>query len=93
MQALTREPLRCQCKSQHLLAFYGVNQEGEAYVHVMAHRQGRPLTNVVILGDCEIQCPKCFRWHILTLRHDGKIERDETLDPPAEIAATDVVER
>lgn len=92
MQLRTREPLRCQCKSKHLLAFYGVNGKGDPYVHVMSHRQGRPLSNVLILGDCEIQCPRCYRWHILTFRAGGRLDREQTLEPPAEIALADVVE-
>lgn len=93
MKSKTRNPLRCECSSKHLLAFYGVNQAGDIYVHVMSHKQGRPLSNVVIFGDCEIQCPACYRWHSLTVRRDGKLDRYVNLDPPAEIAESETVVR
>ena len=86
MHSRTRKPLRCRCSDHRLLAFYGLADDGEPYVHVKAYKQGRSLANVVIYGDCEIQCPACERWVILNFRDDGSMDKDESLQPPAEIA-------
>lgn len=84
MKPRTRKELRCECRARHLLAFYGMTSKGEPYLHVMSHRQGRVTSNVVIFGDCEIQCPSCNIWHILTFGKDGRMKRDATLKPPPE---------
>jgi len=59
----------------------------------MSHKQGRPLSNVVIYGNCEIQCPSCYRWHSLSVKRGGKVDREVNLDPPAEIAEPETFAR
>lgn len=92
MQPKTRNPLRCGCNQT--IAYYGVNTAGEPYLHVMSRRQTKILSNVVMFGDCEIMCTKCQRWHIFSFpEHGAELEREQSLEPPAEIVDTDVVER
>ncbi|WGH21915.1 hypothetical protein SEA_TROGGLEHUMPER_31 [Rhodococcus phage Trogglehumper] len=85
MHPRTRKQLKCECSKRHLLAYYGLNEEGVPYVHVKAQRQRRIVVNLVILGDCEIQCPSCLRWVILSFKDDGEMDKEESLVPPAEI--------
>lgn len=92
MHRKTHKQLKCNCSRHHLLAYYGLNDDGEPYVHIKAQRQGKIVANAVILGDCEIQCPSCLRWVILSFKADGEMSKEESLEPPAEIAEIQTLE-
>lgn len=92
MPPRTRKPLKCTCSRHHLLAFYGLNADGDPYVHIKAHRQGRVIVNVVILSDVEIQCPSCGMWVAPTIGEDGEVEFEELCEPPAETVEMQTLE-
>lgn len=87
----TRNPLRCQCPSGRILAFYGIAEDGEIYFHIMVRKSGRMLSNIVVYGDCEIQCPGCLRWNIFHVDKGGVMDRKVSAEPPAEIVDDQLV--
>lgn len=57
-------PVRCPLCSRHpLLAMYGTDEGGAAFVHVMIYKQKRIFGNVVVTGGpVHLQCRECLRW-------------------------------
>lgn len=56
--------LRCFCKSQPLLATYGIDSRGKLFVHVKIYKQNRIFGEFVVEdGTVRIRCRNCLRWH------------------------------
>lgn len=64
-QFKTSNPLRCLCSRAPLLATYGLDDNGELYVHVKVYKQRRIYGNVILSGggSVRMQCRECFRWY------------------------------
>lgn len=85
----TSHPLRCLCSRAPLLATYGLEADGEPYVHVKVYKQRRIYGNIVLSGggNIRMQCRECFRWYRVDII--GQLIGLERLDnispePPAE---------
>lgn len=74
--------LRCFCRTQPLLATYGVDKDGELFVHVKIYKQSRIFGELIFKGGvAKIRCRNCLRWHkvIFQLR-SVKLSSDEVLE-------------
>ena len=76
--------IRCSCQAEPLLAVGGIDDRGDAYVHIRAHKQRKLIAEVVATsGTIHIHCRSCGRWHRIVIRHDSM---DRDVRPlPAEI--------
>ena len=66
----TKHELRCICSRQRLLAFYGLDSRGRAYIHIKAWKQQRLISETVVHGPkamALIHCPDCLRWTRVTV--------------------------
>lgn len=85
----TSHPLRCLCSREPLLATYGLDRDGEPYVHVKVYKQKRIYGNIVLTGGGTIrmQCRECFRWYrVVIVGQEVALERLDNISPerPAE---------
>lgn len=56
--------LRCFCRSEPLLATYGIDSKGQLFVHVKIYKQNRIYGELVFEGGvAKIRCRNCLRWH------------------------------
>lgn len=85
MQARNRtsNELRCFCSRQPLLATYGIDEQGNLYVHVKVFKQQRIFGEVLIMeGIVKLHCRECLRWHQVIMRMPGQAELEETVAHP-----------
>lgn len=80
MQPRTGKPLRCFCSRHPILAFYGVNEQGQLYVHIKIYKNRRVYGEILTTsGNITIRCRECLRWHNLVLnQHDHSAHLVET---------------
>lgn len=71
--------LRCFCRSEPLLATYGVDRDGELFVHVKIWKQRRIFGELVFMrGVVKMRCRNCLRWHRVVIRnHTASLTPDE----------------
>lgn len=61
--------LRCFCRARPLLATFGIDSEGQLYIHVKVHKQGKVYGEIVARGgDVRLRCRVCYRWHRVFIR-------------------------
>lgn len=74
--------LRCFCRTEPLLAVYGVDSEGRLYVHVKIYKQNRVYGEMMVTdGEVKIRCRECLRWHRVTITQPNRARLIETEDP------------
>lgn len=75
--AVTVHDLRCNCRTSPLLAKYGVDVQGKAYVHIKVYKQHQMISEVIINeGVVHLHCPKCHRWNrVRFVRQLAKLEQ------------------
>lgn len=72
----TGKPLRCFCSRQPILAFYGVNEDGELYVHQKVYKARRIFgESITTRGNILIRCRECLRWHNIELNYTNNSAR------------------
>lgn len=81
MKPESRHPLRCTCRTEPLLAYYGRNERGRAYVHVASFKNRQPLTQVYTTDPVSIWCRTCGRWWNILVRND-KLTAEERMSAP-----------
>ena len=87
MRQRTSNPLRCFCRRTPLLATYGLDENGEVYIHVKVYKSHRIYGEVVITkGIVKLHCRECMRWH--TIRIVGKEARLVESPAPANIESS-----
>lgn len=68
----TSNQLRCFCSRKPLLATYGLDEKGSAYVHVKIYKQSRIYGELLITeGVVKVRCRECLRWHRVVFRKPG----------------------
>lgn len=84
MQSRTGKPLKCFCSRSPILAFYGVNDKGELYVHIKIYKARHVYGEIITTsGNITIRCRECLRWHTLVLSPDsGTASLVETEEVP-----------
>lgn len=75
----TKNPLRCFCDSRPLMAFYGVDKNGELYLHTKVFRQSKIYSEILFTGGTvKIRCRRCLRWHKITFKDGSAKVYDES---------------
>lgn len=78
----TQHELRCDCSSHHLLAHYGVDENGKIYVLVASYRNREPRTKVFTNHSVKLWCVACKRWFSVVIDDQG-VSKQEMRRPPA----------
>lgn len=81
-QQKTTNELRCFCGREPLLATYGVDENGQLYIHVKIFKQRRIFGEILITegGKVSLHCRECLRWHVVRIRRQTA-ELVEDSDP------------
>ena len=70
--------LRCFCRTEPLLATYGIDSGGTLFVHVKIWKAKRIFGELIIEGGVvKIRCRNCLRWHVIRIA-GGKASLEET---------------
>lgn len=79
--------LRCECRHKPLLATYGLDREGQLFVHVKVYKGQRIYCEIYLQGGiARLLCRECFRWHHITFRQT-RVELTTARSPEDEILA------
>lgn len=71
--------LRCGlCKFNPLLATYGVDKDGQLYVHIKSYKSQRIYTESWSIGDVRIRCRECHRIHNVKITQPSRAVLVET---------------
>ena len=86
--------LRCFCKSEPLLATYGVDRRGKLFVHIKVYKQKKIYSESVHMdGIVKIRCRVCLRWHRVNIVGNEAdlvpTKRPETLPRETPVAVLD----
>lgn len=86
----TRHKLHCaSCTRKPLLAYYGLDDRGELYVHMKVFKQGRIFGEVVHRGGVvSLRCRECRRWTTVRLNPAGTAVSEPESPAPAEAPET-----
>lgn len=85
--------LRCFCSRTPLLAVYGIDSDGKAFIHIKIYKQGKVYGELICRGgDVKMRCRECYRWYRVFIRDDNTPELNE-LAVPESIDARDAHER
>lgn len=77
-----RQELRCYCSRSPLLAVYGIDSDGQPFIHVKIYKQHRIFGEFVFKGGvAKIFCRECVRWHVITIRPNVRPRLIETQKP------------
>lgn len=62
--------LRCFCSHEPLIARWGIDKHGNAFLHLKVYKQRRLYSEVIVPQGSEvrIRCRNCLRWHKITVR-------------------------
>ena len=76
--------LRCFCGRSPLLAIYGVDDNGDLFIHVRVYKGKRLYHESVHVGGIvKLRCRECFRWHRVLIRtRTMRAELTVDRDPP-----------
>jgi len=78
----TKHELRCFCTRTPLLATYGIDSQGQLYVHIKIWKQRRLYGEVVITGgSVKVHCRECLRWHSINIRQPNRVTLEEVPNP------------
>ena len=79
---LTKHELRCSCNLKPLLAIYGRDKNGQAYVHVRVYKQNRVYAEVYSTNPIALLCRLCGRWwNIKIVNNEAKLEDRQKPNP------------
>lgn len=78
----TRHPLRCTCPTSPILAFYGKNTKGRAYIHVASFKNQRPLSQIYTTAPVSVWCRVCGQWWNITVRNSELTMEERLSSPP-----------
>lgn len=67
---------------------YGVDEEGQLYVHVKIYKQARIYGEIICTGGTvRLRCRECLRWHRVRILQPNRAELQED-SAPSMLAAT-----
>lgn len=79
--------LKCFCSVQPILAVYGMDRDGQPFVHLKIWKQRRVFGEAVFKGGIvKLFCRECTRWHVITIRPNRTLQMTET-EKPVELEA------
>jgi len=77
-----RQELRCFCSRSPLMAVYGIDSDGQPFIHFKVWKQRRLYGEFVFKGGVvKIHCNHCYRWHVITIRPNSRPQLVETQKP------------
>lgn len=80
----SKHELRCFCRTEPLLAVYGVDESGQLYVHVKIWKQSRIYGEIIVTGGVvKLRCRECLRWHKIRILQPDHAELVEDSEPTA----------
>jgi len=82
MKPESRHPLRCTCRTQPLLAYYGRNNRGRAFVHVASFKNKRPISQVYSTAPISVWCPVCGKWWNIFVKNEKLTAEERQSAPP-----------
>ena len=78
----TKHFLNCFCGRKPLLAVYGIDEQGDLYVHVMVYKRDRLYGEVYVTrGNIKLRCRECLRWHEVVIKESGTAVLEESTVP------------
>jgi hypothetical protein len=78
----SKHDLRCFCRTEPLLAVYGIDEHGQLYVHVKIYKQSRVFGEVIVTGGVvRLRCRECLRWHKVRIIQPGSAVLEEDTRP------------
>jgi hypothetical protein len=81
----SKHELRCFCSRQPLLGVYGLDRDGDPYIHIKIYKQQRIYGEWVFkAGLIKIKCRECFRWYNIQI-HRGKSPELTESEKPIEL--------
>lgn len=80
----TEHDLRCFCGRTPLLAIYGLDEQGDLFIHVRVFKGKRLYHESVHVGGIvKLRCRECLRWHRVLIRpRTQQAELTVDKDPP-----------
>jgi len=79
------QELRCFCSREPLLALYGIDKDGQPYVHIKIYKQSRIFGEAIIKGgEVKLHCRECLRWHKIVIKAPKRLGLEEAIfvQPP-----------
>lgn len=85
-----RNELRCAwCSRRPKLAYYGIDKDGNPYVHQKVYKQGRIYGESIARGGTlEIKCRECNRWNKIRITKSGEVIRPPSTESEPDAAAS-----
>lgn len=81
MKQSTHNEIRCFCRRKPLLAVFGVDEKGKAYIHVKVYKNRRIFGEILVTrGDIQLRCRECMRWYRIEITAN-RAELIETPEP------------
>ncbi len=77
----TQHELRCFCSRRPKLAMYGVDNDGNLYVHIKIYKQQLVCGEILARAEVEINCRECLRWHRVKFVRPAVAELQEVPTP------------
>lgn len=78
----SKHDLRCFCRTEPLLAVYGIDEHSQLYVHVKIYKQSRIFGEVIVTGGVvRLRCRECLRWHKVRIIQPGSAVLEEDTRP------------
>ncbi len=82
MPVKTSQQLTCFCARKPLLAVYGIDEKGRAYVHIKVYKQARIYGEILSYsGEHMIRCRECFRWHRVVFTPENEVTLRQSESP------------
>lgn len=81
--AKTKHRLTCTCNLKPLLAMWGVDENGNAYLHVRVYKQDRVYAEVYTIDPIMLYCRACGMWWNINVRNAK--DRMKPVDKPGPI--------
>lgn len=64
-----KNEMRCFCSRHPLLAVYGIDEDGELYLHIKVYKQTRVYAEIFVSANAKvkIRCRECLRFHTVKI--------------------------
>ena len=65
------------------------DDEGRVVLQVKAHKQGRILAEVVVMGAAEVRCRECLAWHCVSFKGDNLLIEPKKVHQPVGVSGVE----
>lgn len=78
----SKHELRCFCRTEPMLAMYGIDESGRPYIHIKIYKQNRLYSESWHRGgELRLRCRNCLRWHTVTFVDKSRAKLVESEAP------------